>query len=370
MTRLRLLFKAIVAGVSACSTDDQTMVDASQPDVISPVDASVEQALYVDAAVEDAPPLDSYVVWCDAGPPQLVYDGGCYEYEYVPCGLPPGDTVTEAGAVSRCDQICATADDCALVPGSLTAQLYEAGILDADTTGNLLDGGAVMVLCACITSGGRVPAGVRLARVARGNVVGAYFAGTAQLERASIVAFHRLRGELDSLGASRNLLAGAERAMRDEARHARIMTGLASRFGCAPDMPAYRPAGRRSVERIARENAVEGCVRETFGALVATWQATHARDEAVRAAMARVAADETRHAELSWAVDRFLDRKLDAPARERTARARRQALDELERGARRGVDPLLVERAGLPTPTAARRLVRALAQTASLYPKP
>ena len=52
----------------------------------------------------------------------------------------------------------------------------------------------------------------------------------------------------------------------------------------------------RELEAIAIENAVEGCVRESFGALLATWQAKTAGDARVRAAMKRIARDETRHA--------------------------------------------------------------------------
>jgi hypothetical protein len=39
---------------------------------------------------------------------------------------------------------------------------------------------------------------------------------------------------------------------------------------------------------------VEGCVGETFGTLVAWWQAKHARDPVVARAMARVAKEQLR----------------------------------------------------------------------------
>ena len=44
----------------------------------------------------------------------------------------------------------------------------------------------------------------------------------------------------------------------------------------------------------------EGCVGETVAAVVASEQLARATDPAVRAALARIAADEARHAELAW----------------------------------------------------------------------
>ena len=96
------------------------------------------------------------------------------------------------------------------------------------------------------------------------------------------------------------------------------MGKLARRYGAIPDAPEVPAlACRRSSFEVARENAVEGCVRETFGALIAWQQATLARDPAVRQAMCMIAADETRHAELSWAIAGWLEPQL--PAREQAA---------------------------------------------------
>jgi hypothetical protein len=56
---------------------------------------------------------------------------------------------------------------------------------------------------------------------------------------------------------------------------------------------------------VAVENAVEGCVRETFGVAVAMIRAERAGDKQVRRAMRSIARDEMQHAELSWAVARW-----------------------------------------------------------------
>jgi hypothetical protein len=98
----------------------------------------------------------------------------------------------------------------------------------------------------------------------------------------------------------------------------------------AASVHAFR-APMRSLEAIAIESAVEGCVRETFGALLATYQVGNIRDPLLREAMARIARDETRHAALAWQVAGWLHGKLDVEARARVAEARRDAALELIR---------------------------------------
>jgi hypothetical protein len=158
-----------------------------------------------------------------------------------------------------------------------------------------------------------------------------YLAESARLEAASIEAFRVLRRELAGYGAPRRLLRAASRAARDERRHARIAGALARRFGTVPDPVTVEPRPVRSLEAIARENAVEGCVRETWGAIMALRQSTHATEPAVRAAMRRIARDEVRHAELAWDVDAWLRPRLARAARRRVRDARTAAVAELSR---------------------------------------
>lgn len=89
----------------------------------------------------------------------------------------------------------------------------------------------------------------------------------------------------------------------------------------------------RTLEQIATENAVEGCVRETWGALLAHHQAQHARDAVVRATMRRIARDETEHASLSWRILAWTTQRLDRSARARIHAAMRDAVQELRRSA-------------------------------------
>src|SRR5262245_13239428 len=83
---------------------------------------------------------------------------------------------------------------------------------------------------------------------------------------------------------------------------------------------------------MAIENAIEGCGRETWGAVVALWQAHRATDPEVRAAYRSIADDEARHAALGWAIDAWVRTRLDASAHARIDAAREAAVRELFEG--------------------------------------
>ena len=115
--------------------------------------------------------------------------------------------------------------------------------------------------------------------------------------------------------------------------------------------------GVRDLGALAIENEVEGCVRETYGALVATWQAVHARDREVRATMKEIAREETQHASLAWEVARWAQGRLDPGTRRRVADARKQALDALATEIAGDPPHELVDVLGLPTSAQATRLL-------------
>ena len=205
---------------------------------------------------------------------------------------------------------------------------------------------------------GRRPARLRATVAARAaTAAGAYFARIAYLEAASVDAFEILARELRAHGAPRSLVRSAEAARRDEIRHARVTTALAKRFGARPRSPRVAAFAERPLETIARENAIEGCMRETWGALVATWQASAASDPVVRAAMRRIAIDETRHAALAWRVHGWAARRLDAAARRRVERARDRAIERLVAAVTAPAHAEVVRVAGLPDAALAARLV-------------
>lgn len=222
------------------------------------------------------------------------------------------------------------------------------------------DGGALIVDCSrpC-PGGGRRPSGLAPAPAKVAGDVGAYFANMAHLEAASVTSFRRLGRELGAHGAPERLVRAARRAVADEARHARIMRSFAAQHGCSPAPVRVRRLRTRSIEAIACENVAEGCVRETFGALIASWQARSAGDAAFASAMSRIAVDETRHAELSWEVDVFLHTKLSPPARRRVRHARRAAVERLGSELEQAPPDELVALVGLPTRSRARALFAA-----------
>lgn len=195
---------------------------------------------------------------------------------------------------------------------------------------------------------GRRPAGLKEGMSAAGTGFNRHLADAAWLEAASIDAFRRLRRELRAHGAPRRLLRAASRSARDERRHARATKALARRFGVGVAPVVCEAVPERSVEALALENAIEGCVRETWGALVALRQAARASEPAVRATMARVARDEARHAELAWAVDAWLCGRLTAEQRRRVQGARAAAVAELARDVRLELPRTERHRLGLP----------------------
>jgi hypothetical protein len=176
---------------------------------------------------------------------------------------------------------------------------------------------------------GRRPAGWSPAAGRDGASLGAHLARCAELEEVSVHAFLRLAGELDAIGAPAALAAAARGAAADEVRHAALVGGLARALGAEPPPVQVAAPAARSLGAIAEENAAEGCVREAFGALLATWQAVHAADPLVAAAWSIIAPDERRHARLARAVDRFLAPRLTRSEARRVADARRAALADL-----------------------------------------
>ena len=84
--------------------------------------------------------------------------------------------------------------------------------------------------------------------------------------------------------------------------------------------------GRVDLGFVPLENAIEGCVRETYGAVVNLVEARASSDPVVRKAMRSIADDECRHAELAWAVAAWLRPRLTREERDAIERATREAM--------------------------------------------
>lgn len=212
---------------------------------------------------------------------------------------------------------------------------------------------------------GRRPDGLERGRHDRSaGTLARYFAEICHLEGAAVVAFVLLERELREHRAPEELVARAARAARDEVRHAAATGQLARRFGGELSPVSVKLHATRSLFHVALENAVEGCVRETYGALAAHWQARVASDEAARRAWSDIAREETEHAELSRDIDAWLQPQLSAEQRAQIARARRDAMTTLRRELSRPVDADVARVAGVPTPAQAHALLDGLEQTA------
>ncbi|MFP2900391.1 ferritin-like domain-containing protein [Corallococcus sp. 4LFB] len=210
---------------------------------------------------------------------------------------------------------------------------------------------------------GRRPVGLQRGRAGDcADARGGYFANAARLEAAAIHAFLRLREELALHGASSELQDAALASAADEVRHTEVTLRLAQRFGATPVPPAVTDLPLRPWSEVLLDNTVEGCVRETYGALVAHHQALHAKDPEIREAMARIAEDETRHAGLSWDIDAWAMPHLSAEQRASLQEARRQAVAVLRAEVAAPLAPELTADAGLPSPEVAAALLDSLEQ--------
>lgn len=178
----------------------------------------------------------------------------------------------------------------------------------------------------------------------------------AYFEAASVDAFDVLSIDLARHGAPRELLADCARVREEEVEHARLAAALATRRGAdfvAPRRPDALPVA--TLEELARDNAIEGCVRESFSALVATWQSQHAATAELRSFFSRIAYDEASHASLAHRLEAWLSERLSADERARVSRARVDAVARVR-----------AELAATPTNETTRWLGRPDATQASL----
>ncbi len=158
--------------------------------------------------------------------------------------------------------------------------------------------------------------------------LGGFLAHCAHMEAASVFAFSELARQLTDLGAPEALITRCHQAAAEEEEHAEVMGALAARHGHAAEEVRREPVVD-DLETIATHNAREGCVAETWAALVCARQARSAHDPALREALSTIASDELRHAQLAWDLHVWMLSRLDQPARIRVEAARIQALGDL-----------------------------------------
>lgn len=174
---------------------------------------------------------------------------------------------------------------------------------------------------------------------------GTWFAVHAHLEAASVAAFEELARWLERRGAPEQLVARCRAAAADEIVHAELMRVPAG--GAVP--PCHAERGDDALVAVALHNAVEGCVHESFAALVAAHQATRAKR--ARGVFEVLAKDELRHGQLAWDLHAWLLPQLSDEERATVERAQLAAFAELPQ---RAVESARRTPADLGWPDAAR----------------
>ncbi|MCA9712063.1 MAG: ferritin-like domain-containing protein, partial [Myxococcales bacterium] len=307
---LSALFAGLLAACGSETTSTTTDASDSWDSSCSDIDQQGEYEVPrsdVEALVEEdgTLSLDSCRSLCT----DLITWGdvtGCEALDPVmPAATSGDDPTTGAGTTGAGDGTTGpgdgtTSDDGGV--GSTTDEESTTGSEDTDGTTTDTTGMADLVTLRCdyveYCLGGRGHQALRSRPEPRGEDVLAYWlAATAHSEAASVVAFLALGEELRAHGAPEALVRRAREAAMDEVAHAQAMRRLARARGATVQEPSFGALVVRDLETIATENAVEGCVRETWAAPEAAHQAQTAADPELRAVMAQSAADETRHAE-------------------------------------------------------------------------
>ena len=145
---------------------------------------------------------------------------------------------------------------------------------------------------------------------AQRDQLASFWTDLALAEHASIAEFHRVSLELLRFGAPEALIAAAQRAVIDEARHARRAFELASSYAGerlsagAMQLPVAMPLAATLVE-LARNTVQGGCIAETQSAALCMRLVSRATDAKVKSVLEGIVRDELRHAELAWAIVRW-----------------------------------------------------------------
>jgi hypothetical protein len=118
-----------------------------------------------------------------------------------------------------------------------------------------------------------------------------------------VPAFLQLAAELLAHDAPLSLVERALDAACDEVRHASACAAMASRllgYHVWPTLPELRSRPTPSLVRLAVESWLDGCLGEGAAAKRAARDALAAGEGRTRGVWARIAEDESRHAELGW----------------------------------------------------------------------
>jgi hypothetical protein len=267
------------------------------------------------------------------------------------------------GGLADGGAIVVSPSECAILCEQLHRESDAGTFLHADMCAVSETDGGLAIACHlrnfCL--GGRRPAGLVDVVARSRSAVGDFLARSAHLEAASVPAFVDLARELELHGSPGELAAAARRSAAAERRHARAIGALAQRYGATPAAVERENREPRDVIAMAEDNAVEGCVREAYAAIVAAHQAVHAGDPAVRTVMAGIARDEARHALLSFAIDDWSTQRVGGRGARAADDRRREAVSAFAIACEMEADASARAALGLPCAEIAVEIARALA---------
>ena len=111
---------------------------------------------------------------------------------------------------------------------------------------------------------------------------------------------------------------------------------------------------------MALENAVEGCVRETYGALVGAYQAATAKHPQIKETISQLVQDEIQHASLSLAIWQWASPQLSKAERAQIAEIQAATVASLRAAAHERHAEELYSEAGYPQTDVALGMLDAL----------
>ncbi|MGB1311178.1 MAG: hypothetical protein ACPG47_08190 [Leucothrix sp.] len=211
---------------------------------------------------------------------------------------------------------------------------------------------------------GRLPNGLHLTDTQSSpNVLGQYLADMTAMETAAITAFYYLSRELEAYNAPAELITRARKAMLEETRHSEMAALLAASFDAEMPEVSVDDFCLRSLYEIALENAVEGCVNETFAAACGLWQSEHAQLGVFRQVIGHITEEEMGHASLSWDIHQWIMPQLSEAEQEQVRIAQAEAVESLVDEFKQESNPVVQQAFGLPSKDDAARLFTQLKES-------
>lgn len=177
-------------------------------------------------------------------------------------------------------------------------------------------------------TGGRLPPAYQEPQI-MGEGIGVYFAKSAHEQAAAVFSYIALATQLRSFGAPTNLIEQCQSAAKDNILHAKIMQELSEMEGVFVPSFHYVPTSQ-SILEVAMQNAVDGCIYETWAALLANWQSTHLpSDPELQTVYEQIGKNKAMHGQLAWDLHFWFLSKLRTREKKQLSRAQSKAIAQL-----------------------------------------